>query len=140
MEKNFKNIITLRKLWGYKEQRQPNRDKSKGEVKMADIMNGKMNDAELEQVAGGITYYYKRIHGTWKDPVTGRQFQDGYLVRGADIKNGQRSSSFWIALNEWKGWRERMEWRGNDFVEGDSNPNGVDSAPPPAPAPAPANN
>ena len=107
-------------------------DKLKGENTMKDFKNAKMNEAELEQVAGGITYYYKRITGTWKDPATGRQYEDGYMVRGADIKNGQRSSTFWISAKEWPAWREKMEWRGNEFVEGDSNPDNVDAAPAPA--------
>ena len=88
-------------------------------------VRGKMNDAELESVSGGQTYWYLRITGTWEDPATGKMYKDGYLVTGKDIHTGEAASSIWISHAEWKGFRDLEEFRGNEFIEGDSNPGGI---------------
>lgn len=87
----------------------------------------KMNEQELENVAGGQTYWWTQITGTWTDPATGKMFEDGYLVRGKDIETGQATSSFWISADEWKSWKEIMKHRGHVLLKGDSNPDGVDT-------------
>lgn len=87
----------------------------------------KMNEKELDSVAGGQTYWYLRITGTWTDPATGKMFKDGYLVRGKNIHSGKCTASFWIASSEWQNFKELEEYRGNEFVMGDTNPDGVDN-------------
>jgi hypothetical protein len=132
LEKNLLTDYPLFFLAGIKDkEKQSNRKENNT---MGKFNSAKMNEAELEQVAGGNTYWYLRITGTYKDPATGRMFKDGYLVRGKDPETGRASASFWISAAEWKDWRADMEWRGHVFREGDSNPNNVDKAPGPAPA------
>lgn len=94
---------------------------------MKNLEEMKMNELELESVAGGQTYWWTRITGTWTDPATGREFRDGYLVRGMNITTDQSSKSIWINASEWAKWKRTMEYRGNEFIEGDSNPNNVDA-------------
>lgn len=96
---------------------------------MDKLKAAKMNEQELDTVAGGQTYWYTRITGSWKDPVTGMMFSDGYLIRGKNIATDETTSSFWLQANQWEEWKETMEWRGHTVLEGDSNPGGIDSKP-----------
>lgn len=89
--------------------------------------NAKMNDWELENVAGGQTFMYWRITGTWQDPASGKEYRDGYMVRISNINTGEKSSSRWLPVKSFIDFREEMESRGHDFIEGESNPDGVDS-------------
>ena len=93
---------------------------------MKKFENGKMSDMELENVAGGQTFWYMQITGTWEDPATGREYKDGFLVRLSNIATGEKASSKWMTAKEFDIFREKMEHRGHEFIEGDSNPGGVD--------------
>ena len=96
---------------------------------MTKQFQNKLNERALENIAGGQTYWYTRITGTWHDPATGRMFEDGYLVRGKDIETGEKTSSFWLSAEEWPRWMKTMKFRGHVFFKGDSNPNNVDGLP-----------
>ena len=82
----------------------------------------KMQEQELEQVAGGQTYWYTHIANTWTDPITGQVREKGYLIRGLDLVTGRKSESIWIAESEWKDWKEEMEYNGHVLRKGDANP------------------
>ncbi|MBR4903679.1 MAG: hypothetical protein IKZ53_03335 [Selenomonadaceae bacterium] len=81
-----------------------------------------MSDEELDKVAGGITYWWQRVTGTWVDPATGRNYEDGYLVKGSDPAIGSKTDSLWISKEDWENWKAIEEWRGNTFIKGDANP------------------
>lgn len=81
-----------------------------------------MSDAELEKVAGGMTYWWMRITGTWNDPATGRNYEDGYLVKGSDPETGAKTDSFWVSKEEWETWRDTTKFRGHNLIKGDANP------------------
>ena len=75
--------------------------------------------------AGGMTIWWKRITGTWTDPATGRNYQDGYLVKGSELETGAKTDSYWVSINEWSTWKRKKEWQGHTFIEGDANPQAV---------------
>ena len=95
------------------------------EIKKETASEEQMNDEELAQVAGGMTIWWKRITGTWTDPATGRNYQDGYLVKGSELETGAKTDSHWVSINEWTTWKRRKEWQGHTFIEGDANPQAV---------------
>jgi hypothetical protein len=91
---------------------------------MDEKMKNKMDDMELENVAGGQTFWYLPIPTKYKNPVTGMVYEKGCLIRGLDVVTGKKGETFWKSEEEWGTWKDEMEYQGHEFVRGDANPKG----------------
>lgn len=97
-------------------------DEIKKETATSTANEEQMSEEELNNVAGGMTYWYQKDTAVKEDPRTGRMiYTDGYLVTPDDILEGAASSK-WMTVKQFKAFKEEKEIQGHTFYEGDANP------------------